>query len=80
TAHSPELDSKLLPSEIGLSDLPELPATTEGAQRMANGNSGMVIAANAEYGELAWASHLGKPIAVGVYKAGELHPTRVFRL
>ncbi|MGI9389037.1 MAG: tRNA pseudouridine(55) synthase TruB [Boseongicola sp.] len=79
-AHTPELDDKLLPLEIGLSDLPELPATAEGAQRIANGNPGMVIAANAEYGDLAWASHQGQPIAVGVYKAGELHPTRVFRL
>ena len=79
-AHSPELDDYLMPLEIGLADLPELPTTAEGAQRLANGNPGMVIAADAEYGDLAWASHQGRPVAVGVYKAGELHPTRVFRL
>jgi tRNA pseudouridine55 synthase len=79
-AHSPELDEFLMPLEVGLSDLPELPTTAEGAQRLTNGNPGMVIAADAEYGDLAWASHQGRPIAVGVYKAGELHPTRVFRL
>ncbi len=79
-APSPELDAYLMPLEIGLSDLPELPTTAEGAQRLANGNPGMVIAADAEYGDLAWASRQGRPIAVGVYKAGELHPTRVFRL
>ena len=79
-AHSAEIDDLLLPLETELSDLPELPATPEGAQRLANGNPGMVIAANAEYGDLAWASLAGQPVAVGIYKAGELHPTRVFRL
>lgn len=79
-AHSPELDDILLPLESGLTDLPELPATAEGAQRMTNGNPGMVIAASAEYGDLAWASYAGQPVAIGIYKAGELHPTRVFRL
>ena len=78
-AHLPELDDILLPLETGLADLPELPATAEGAQRMANGNPGMVISANAEYGDLAWASYAGRPVAIGIYKAGELHPTRVFR-
>ncbi len=78
-AQSPELDDILLPLETGLSDLPELSATAEGAQRMANGNPGMVIAANAEYGDLSWASYGGRPVAIGIYKAGELHPTRVFR-
>ena len=79
-AHSPDLDAKLLPLEAGLSELPELPATAEGAAKMRNGNPGMVIAADAEYGDLAWASHQGRPVAVGTYKAGELHPTRVFVL
>lgn len=78
-AHTPEIDNILLPLETGLTDLPELPATAEGAQRLANGNPGMVIAPSAEYGDLAWASHQGRPVAVGIYKAGELHPTRVFR-
>ncbi|MGI9394147.1 MAG: tRNA pseudouridine(55) synthase TruB, partial [Boseongicola sp.] len=35
---------------------------------------------NVEYGDVAWASYAGQPVAIGVYKAGELHPTRVFRL
>lgn len=79
-ARTPDLDELLLPLDAGLSDLPELPATAEGAARMRNGNPGMVIAADAEYGDLAWASHAGQPVAVGIYKAGELHPSRVFRL
>lgn len=77
-ARTPELDDSLRPLEDGLADLPELPATTEGAARLRNGNPGMVIASDAEYGEEAWASHQGRAVAVGIYKAGELHPSRVF--
>jgi tRNA pseudouridine55 synthase len=77
-AKTEALDAFLLPLEIGLADLPELPTTPEGAMRLRNGNPGMVLASNAEYGDEAWASYLGRAVAVGVYKAGELHPTRVF--
>lgn len=79
-AKSSDIDALLLPLEVGLADLPELPATAEGAAKMRNGNPGMVIASNAEFGDLAWASHQGTPVAVGTYKAGELHPSRVFQL
>ena len=77
-ARTPDLDAKLLPLSAGLTDLPELPTTVEGATRLRNGNPGMVIASDAAYGDIAWASLQGEPVAVGVYKAGELHPTRVF--
>ena len=79
-AKSPDLDAHLLPLEAGLSELVELPTTPEGAARIRNGNPGMVIAADAEFGDVAWASLQGEPVAVGTYKAGELHPSRVFRL
>jgi tRNA pseudouridine55 synthase len=79
-AKSPEIDDLLLPLEAGLTDLPEVPATAEGAARMKNGNPGMVIASDVEYGDLAWASYQGEPVAVGTYRAGELHPSRVFNL
>ena len=68
----------LKPLELGLSDLPELPATAEGAARLRNGNPGMVMASSVGYGDEAWASFQGRAVAVGIYKAGELHPTRVF--
>lgn len=77
-ARTPELDVHLLPLETGLADLPELPATPEGAARLRNGNPGMVIASDVAYGDEAWASFQGRAVAVGIYKAGELHPTRVF--
>ncbi|SEN57281.1 tRNA pseudouridine synthase B [Pseudorhodobacter antarcticus] len=77
-AKSPELDAYLLPLELGLADLPELPTTAEGAARLKNGNPGMVLTSNAEFGDEAWASYMGRAVAVGQYKAGELHPSRVF--
>ncbi|QEW22584.1 tRNA pseudouridine synthase B [Marinibacterium anthonyi] len=77
-ARTPELDAFLRPLEEGLADLPELKCTPEGAARLRNGNPGMVLASNVEYGDEAWASFDGKAVAVGIYKAGELHPSRVF--
>lgn len=77
-ARTPELDTRLLPLEVGLHDLPELRCTPEGAARLRNGNPGMVLTADVEYGDECWASQDGKAIAVGRYKAGELHPNRVF--
>ena len=74
------LDAFLLPLEAGLNDLEELPCTPEGAAKLRNGNPGLVLAADVEYGEDCWASYEGQPVAIGVYKAGELHPNRVFVL
>ena len=77
-ARTPELDTHLRPLEEGLQDLPEVSATPEGAARLRNGNPGMVIASDIEYGEEVWASLDGKAVAVGRFKAGEVHPSRVF--
>ena len=80
-ARTPELDAHLRRLEEGLVDLPMLPATAEGAARMRNGNPGMVMAAaDVEYGDTAWAAYQGKPVAIGIYRSGELHPARVFNL
>lgn len=79
-ARTEALEARLLPLEVGLADLPELRATPEGAARLRNGNPGMVFASDVEWGEEAWASHQGRAVAVGVYKSGELHPSRVFNL
>jgi tRNA pseudouridine55 synthase len=77
-AKTPELDAHLRPLTEGLTDLPEVKATAEGAVRLRNGNPGMVLAHDVEYGDECWASLDGQPVAVGVFKAGELHPSRVF--
>lgn len=79
-ARTEDLDQYLRPLEVGLEDLPELKCTVEGAMKLRNGNPGMVITSNAEYGDEAWASLDGQAVAVGIYKAGELHPKRVFNL
>ncbi|QBF33753.1 tRNA pseudouridine(55) synthase TruB [Thalassococcus sp. S3] len=77
-ARTPELDTHIKPLEMGLEDLPELRCTADGAARLRNGNPGMVIATDVEYGDECWASHDGQAVAVGIYKAGQLHPSRVF--
>ena len=77
-AQTSELDNHLRPLEEGLADLPMLSCSPEGAARLRNGNPGMVIAQDAEYGDECWAALDGKAVAVGRYKAGELHPSRVF--
>ena len=78
-ARTPALDEALQPLELGLADLPELITTPEGAMRMRHGNPGLVLTVDAEYGEEAWASLDGKAVAIGRYRAGELHPSKVFQ-
>jgi tRNA pseudouridine55 synthase len=77
-AKDPALDAYLLPVEAGLADLPEARCTPEEATRIRNGNPGMVFASGLEYGEECWASCDGRAVAVGRFKAGALHPARVF--
>lgn len=76
-AHTPKLETRLLPLETALQGLPELPATPEGAVRLRNGNPGQVTG-HASQGTEAWASLNGQAIAIGHYRGGELHPSRVF--
>ena len=77
-AQTDELDTWLKPLELGLADLPEMTATPEGAVRLRHGNPGMVIGPSLPYGTEAWASYQGRAVAVGHYRSGELHPSRVF--
>jgi len=78
-ARTPELDDYLRPLEQGLADLPQVRCTPEGAAKLRNGNPGMVMPSDdVEYGDEAWASLDGQAVAVGIYKSGNLHPSRVF--
>lgn len=79
-ARTEDIDQLLLPMDIALECMAEVKATDESLARLKNGNPGLVIAHDVEYGEECWASHDGVPVAVGHYKAGELHPNRVFVL
>ena len=77
-AKDPLIDDLLLPLEDGLEGLPEVRCDMSAAAKLRNGNPAPVVAASASYGELAWASHDDAAVAVGVYRAGLLHPSRVF--
>ena len=77
-AKTPELDTFIQPLEIGLQDLPEVRCLAESVAKLRNGNPASVIASGVEYGEEVWASFEGKAIAVGIYRGGEIQPTRVF--
>ncbi|WP_146346342.1 tRNA pseudouridine(55) synthase TruB [Falsiphaeobacter marinintestinus] len=79
-AKTPALDEYIRPMTEGLTDLPCVTASADGAVRLKNGNPGMVFVNDVEYGDECWAIHDGKPVAVGIYKSGELHPSRVFNL
>jgi len=77
-AKTPALDDYIRPLEQGLADLPEVKCTAEGAAKLRNGNPGTVLPSDVEYGDECWASFDGHAVAVGRYKAGQLHPSRVF--
>ncbi|KEJ90387.1 tRNA pseudouridine(55) synthase TruB [Sulfitobacter donghicola] len=79
-ATTPALDEFIGPLELGLQELPQVTASSDGAIKLRNGNPGMVFANDVEYGDECWASHEGTAVAVGIFKSGELHPSRVFNL
>lgn len=78
-ARTPEIDDFLRPLEDGLTDLPRAICPEASIARLRNGNPALVVGAEADYGDLIWAAHQGRAIAVGHYKGGELHPIRVFQ-
>ncbi|MDG2341198.1 MAG: tRNA pseudouridine(55) synthase TruB, partial [Paracoccaceae bacterium] len=79
TAKTSEFDGLLLPLEVGLDGLPQVTTTIEGAAKMRNGNAGIAFPKDdVEYGDECWASLDGKAVAIGRFKAGELHPSKVF--
>ena len=77
-AKTSNLDQFILPLEVGLDDLKCLNCPPEHAAKLRNGNPAMVITSDAEYGETCWAALEGRAVAIGVYRAGKLHPNRVF--
>jgi tRNA pseudouridine55 synthase len=77
-ARTPALDARLLPLELGLDGLPSLPVTEMATIRLRNGNPAEVLS-GAELGETCWAARGGRAIAVGTYRAGMLHPSKVFQ-
>lgn len=76
-AKSPDLDRFLLPIETGLQDLPMVTCPPEEAARLRNGNPGQVVGNAVEYGDLVWVKSSDRPVAIGAYRAGQVHPLRV---
>ena len=70
----------LLPVSTGLDDIPALAVPAAAAARLRQGQAVPVPARNLDYGDVAWASLDGLPVAICTYKAGLLHPDRVFNL
>ncbi len=77
-ARTPELRARLLPLETGLHGLTEVPVSDAAATRLRHGNPGEALR-GADHGEICWASHLGRAVAVGTYRAGTVHPSKVFQ-
>ncbi|MEM9199833.1 MAG: tRNA pseudouridine(55) synthase TruB [Pseudomonadota bacterium] len=69
---------QLLPVSAGLDSLPELPCSEEAAARLRNGNPAPLHTSRLAYGDTAWVAHAGRPIAIGQYRGGLLHPSKVF--
>ncbi len=70
----------LLPLEAAIPDMPRVHATEAGALRLGHGNPGEAIPAGAAppYGAEALAMRGGRALAIGAWRGGMLHPTRVF--
>lgn len=77
-AKTPELDAFILPLEMALGDMEQVVCPEASIVKMRNGNAAHVIASGLEYDQEVWASYKGEAIAVGNYRSGELHPSRVF--
>ena len=78
--HSGAIESHLLPVATGLDDIPALAVSAAAAAWLRQGRAVPVAGGDLHYGDAAWAHHDGAPVAVGVYRGGQLHPSRVLNL
>ncbi len=79
-ARTPEIDDLLLPVAAGLGGLPVCRVTEIAASRIRHGNPAEVVSTEAGFGDLAWAAWRDRPLALGRYRAGHFHPSRVLNL
>jgi tRNA pseudouridine55 synthase len=78
--HSGAIESHLLPVATGLDDIPALAVSAAAAAWLRQGRAVPVAGGDLHYGDTAWAHLDGEPVAVGVYRGGQLHPGRVLNL
>jgi tRNA pseudouridine55 synthase len=75
------LAGRLLPVAAALAGVPELACPPHVIERLRNGNSAPLPAPpGLAEGATAWASAGGVPLAIGAWRDGELHPSRVLVL
>jgi tRNA pseudouridine55 synthase len=77
-AKTTELDQFILPLETGLAEMDEVTCPETSVAAFRNGNPALVFGTGVEYGDQVWVSHGGQAIAVGQFKSGMVHPSRVF--
>jgi len=77
-ARTPALDARLLPVQAALAGLPELVCPAAFAERLANGNPVPLAAPGPGPDVTAWVSLDGRPLALGTWRGGLFHPSRVF--
>ncbi|MEM7073983.1 MAG: tRNA pseudouridine(55) synthase TruB [Pseudomonadota bacterium] len=77
-AHTADLDRLLRPLENALRDVPRVTCSAEGATRLRNGMPEPVATSGLDYGTECWVSCDGQAVAVGRYRGGLFHPSRVF--
>ena len=77
-ARSPAILDVLRPLETGLAGLPEMHASGPDAARLRHGNPAPVSGPVVPPETTVWVSHDGQPIAIGLYRWGQVHPVRVF--
>lgn len=78
--HNPRATEQLLPVSTGLDDIPALAVTAAMAAHLKQGRAVPATGVDLSYGDEAWASFQGTPVAIGTVKGGMLHPSRVFNL
>lgn len=74
------LEARLLPLEAAIPDMHRVHATEAGAARLTHGNAGEAIPTGEAppYGAEALAMRGGRALAIGAWRGGMLHPSRVF--
>ena len=73
-----EASVSLLPVATALSHIPRFEAAQTQVGRLRNGNPVEARGLSLGYGDTCWGALEGEPVAIGTYKAGMLHASRVF--
>ncbi|WOI55447.1 tRNA pseudouridine(55) synthase TruB [Palleronia sp. LCG004] len=76
-ARTPAIDELLLGIEAGLGHVPVAQVAGMSVSKLANGNPVEVLRTDADFGDTVWAMHDGRALAIGTYRAGMIHPSRV---